>query len=68
MTTRKAIRMICLWGVVLLILVGCGPRLPEGCPPECAGADLTNAQVTDEQLAKAKSLKGAIMPDGTKHE
>src|SRR6266566_1256317 len=25
-------------------------------------------KVTDEQLAKAKNLKGAIMPDGTKHD
>jgi uncharacterized protein YjbI with pentapeptide repeats/FixJ family two-component response regulator len=31
-------------------------------------ADLTGAHVTDEQLASAKSLKGAIMPDGTKHD
>jgi uncharacterized protein YjbI with pentapeptide repeats len=27
-------------------------------------ADLTDAEITDEQLAKAKSLKGATMPDG----
>jgi uncharacterized protein YjbI with pentapeptide repeats len=31
-------------------------------------ADLTDAIVTSEQLATAKSLKGATMPDGTKHE
>jgi hypothetical protein len=31
-------------------------------------ADLTNAKVTSEQLSTARSLKGAIMPDGTKHE
>jgi hypothetical protein len=30
-------------------------------------ANLSDAKVTPEQLAKAKSLKGAIMPDGTKH-
>jgi hypothetical protein len=30
-------------------------------------ADLTNASVTDEQLSKAKSLRGTIMPDGSKH-
>jgi uncharacterized protein YjbI with pentapeptide repeats len=30
-------------------------------------ADLTGAKVTPEQLAKAKSLKGATMPDGSKH-
>ena len=28
----------------------------------------TDAQVTDEQLAQATSLKGAAMPDGTKHD
>jgi uncharacterized protein YjbI with pentapeptide repeats len=27
--------------------------------------DFTNATVTDEQLAKAKSLKGSILPNGT---
>ena len=31
------------------------------------GADLREANVTTEQLDKAASLKGAIMPDGTKH-
>jgi len=36
------------------------------------GADLSKtnligAKVTTEQLKKAKSLEGAIMPDGTKH-
>jgi uncharacterized protein YjbI with pentapeptide repeats len=30
-------------------------------------ADLTGANVTEEQLNKAKSLKGAIMPDGSIH-
>ena len=32
------------------------------------GANLRNAHVTDEQLAQAASLKGAILPDGTVHE
>jgi uncharacterized protein YjbI with pentapeptide repeats len=32
------------------------------------GANLEGAEVTDEQLAQAASLKGAIMPDGTKHD
>ena len=32
------------------------------------GANLREAIVTDEQLAQAKSLRGAIMPDGTKHD
>jgi uncharacterized protein YjbI with pentapeptide repeats len=30
-------------------------------------ADLSGAKITDEELAKAKSLKGAIMPDGSIH-
>jgi hypothetical protein len=29
---------------------------------------LTEARVTDEQLAEAKSLEGATMPGGIKHE
>ncbi len=32
------------------------------------GANLRAAKVTKAQLKKAKSLEGAIMPDGTKHE
>ena len=32
------------------------------------GANLSGANVTSEQLGKAASLKGATMPDGTKHE
>lgn len=31
------------------------------------GANLTGTKVTDEQLSKAQSLKGATMPDGSKH-
>jgi uncharacterized protein YjbI with pentapeptide repeats len=31
------------------------------------GANLTKAKVTEEQWKKAKSLKGATMPDGSKH-
>jgi hypothetical protein len=31
-------------------------------------ADLSGAKVTSEQLGKAAFLKGATMPDGTKHE
>lgn len=31
-------------------------------------ADLTGAEVSDEQLATAKSLAGAIMPDGSRHD
>lgn len=39
-----------------------------------ANADLANAELTGavgatvEQLAKAKSLRGATLPDGSKHE
>jgi uncharacterized protein YjbI with pentapeptide repeats len=32
------------------------------------GANLKNAKVTLEQLAKARSLKGATMPNGSKHD
>jgi uncharacterized protein YjbI with pentapeptide repeats len=32
------------------------------------GANLSGANGTSEQLGKAASLKGATMPDGTKHE
>jgi uncharacterized protein YjbI with pentapeptide repeats len=32
-----------------------------------SGADLTGATVAPEQLAQAKSLRGATMPDGTVH-
>lgn len=35
---------------------------------EMQGADLSEAKVTNEQLEQAKSLEGATMPDGTKHE
>lgn len=31
------------------------------------GANLRGAQVADEQLARAESLTGATLPDGTKH-
>jgi uncharacterized protein YjbI with pentapeptide repeats len=31
------------------------------------GADLRGANITEEQLESIKSLKGTIMPDGTKH-
>jgi len=32
------------------------------------GANLKGANVTDEQLATCKSLEGATMPDGSKHD
>jgi uncharacterized protein YjbI with pentapeptide repeats len=32
---------------------------------DLSGADLTAARVTDEQLARAASLAGATLPDGT---
>ena len=32
------------------------------------GVYLIGAKVTNGQLAQAKVLKGATMPDGTKHE
>jgi uncharacterized protein YjbI with pentapeptide repeats len=35
---------------------------------DLTNADLTGAEVTAEQLAEAASLKGTIMPDGSRHE
>jgi pentapeptide repeat protein len=35
---------------------------------DLSGANLRGAKVTDEQLAKAASLEGAIMPDGSLHD
>jgi hypothetical protein len=35
---------------------------------DLSGANLTRATVTVNQLATTKSLEGATMPDGTKHE
>ena len=35
---------------------------------DLSGADLQGAKVTSKQLAKALSLKGAIMPNGFKHK
>jgi hypothetical protein len=35
---------------------------------DLAGANLIHAKVTDEQLAEAKSLQGATMPDGSIHD
>ena len=34
---------------------------------ELSGANLQGAKITSGQLAQARSLKGAIMPDGSKH-
>jgi uncharacterized protein YjbI with pentapeptide repeats len=34
---------------------------------DLSDANLTNAKVTTEQLARAKTLKGATMPNGSKH-
>ena len=35
---------------------------------DLSDADLRGANVTNQQLAVAHSLKGAIMPDGTIHD
>ena len=35
---------------------------------DLAEANLEGAEVTAKQLAQVKSLKGATMPDGTKHD
>jgi len=42
-----------------------GANLSEA---DLSGADLSGAKVTGRHLATAGSLKGATMPDGTKHE
>lgn len=48
--------------------------LPAHCVEELLSeADLrlanpSGAKVTDEQLAQARTLEGATLPDGTKHE
>jgi hypothetical protein len=41
-----------------------GVKLPQANLHE---ADLRGAKVSDEQLAQAKSLEGATLPDGTRH-
>lgn len=38
------------------------------CRADLSGADLSKAKVSDAQLAQAASLKGAIMPDGSRYE
>jgi uncharacterized protein YjbI with pentapeptide repeats len=35
---------------------------------DLSGAYLTGTEVSNEQLDRCKSLKGAIMPDGSKHD
>ena len=35
---------------------------------DLSGADLSDAKITDEQLGSVKSLAGATMPDGSKHD
>ena len=42
-----------------------GANLSEA---DLSGASLARAKVTDKHLATARSLQGATMPDGTKHE
>ena len=54
------LRLVCLEGANLLAVALPGADL--------SGANLTKAKVTEEQLKEAKSLQGAIMPDGSKHQ
>ncbi len=56
---------ISFFGIQMLLRVLYILRLGHG--PECVGL-VGAAKVTDEQLAQAKSLKGATMPDGTIHD
>jgi uncharacterized protein YjbI with pentapeptide repeats len=48
-------------------LIGANLRGADLAGADLAGADLREATVTEEQLAQARSLKGAILPDGTEH-
>jgi uncharacterized protein YjbI with pentapeptide repeats len=50
------------------ILTGANLREANLGMADLAWANLSGANVTSEQLGKAASLKGAAMPDGTKHE
>jgi hypothetical protein len=50
------------------ILTGANLREANLGKADLARANLSGAYVTSEQLGKAASLKGAAMPDGTKHE
>jgi uncharacterized protein YjbI with pentapeptide repeats len=50
------------------ILTGANLREADLGMADLAWANLSGAMVTSEQLGKAASLKGAAMPDGTKHE
>jgi hypothetical protein len=50
------------------ILTGANLREAHLGMADLARANLSGARVTSEQLDKAASLKGAAMPDGTKHE
>jgi uncharacterized protein YjbI with pentapeptide repeats len=49
-------------------LIGANLREANLVKADLTGANLSGASVTSEQLGKAASLKGAAMPDGTKHE
>jgi Pentapeptide repeats (8 copies) len=49
------------------ILIGANLKGASLYLADLSGAHLRDAIVTAEQLGKAKSLKGATMPDGTKH-
>lgn len=49
-------------------LIGADFDMADLSGADLTGANLTGAKVTDEQLAKAKSRKGTILPDGTPHD
>ena len=54
--------------LIAAILTGANLRDANLGKANLEGANLSGANVTSEQLDKATSLKGATMPDGTKHE
>ena len=74
---KHAVLVLCL-AVAWALTVGCSTRLPMGCPPKCAGAnlhqaklygvhlrgaDLTNAHMSDAKLRGA-DLSGADLRGG----
>ena len=59
-----------LWSAILrdAILWGTDLQNTKLQGADLQSADLRDAKVVNEQLAQTKSLKGATMPDGTKHD
>jgi hypothetical protein len=66
--SRRVIFSLGLVAIFALVLVACGPKLPDGCPPDCDGlylyqyklgkVDLSGADFHDTDLSRA-NLVGA---------